>query len=154
MKPPPRALGKGQTSSDRSSPLEPHPAHLQHFIQIVKTMNPKSTTPQQLANIFPCNQTMATFSFLETSQKKKHRRHPWRQFERKHMIDGNCTEHRFDQSQPPSHKCSICEDRVNHYTSDTKSKHSSPADVSTPYYYLISERCVGMLSILHQEAGI
>ena len=49
--------------------------------------------------------------------------------------------------------CSICEDRVNHYTSDTKSKHSSPADVPTPHYYLISERYVGMFSILHQEAG-
>lgn len=49
--------------------------------------------------------------------------------------------------------CSICEDHVNHYTSDTKSKHSSPADVPTPHYYLISERYVGMFSILHQEAG-
>jgi hypothetical protein len=32
--------------------------------------------------------------------------------------------------------CSICEDRVNHHTNDTKSKHSSPADISTPHYYL------------------
>lgn len=32
--------------------------------------------------------------------------------------------------------CSICEDRVNHYTNDTKSKHSSPANVTTPHYYL------------------